>query len=389
MRKRYLFEKIKHDLSEKIVLIGGPRQVGKTTLAKYVGGNYFPSFAYFNWDYAPDRKKIINYQFPGDSKLLIFDELHKYKQWKNYIKGIYDKYRETFSILVTGSAKMDIYRRGGDSLMGRYFHHILHPFSLAELLGTKNISSPFKPFSFAKASHHEELVKDLLRFGPFPEPFTKQDAVFWRRWKAERNDRLIKEDIRDLRMIGDLSSLQILTDLLPGKVGSPLSINNLSGDLQVAHKTVVNHLNILELFYFHFRIYPYTRKIGRSIKKMSKLYLWDWSEIQSEGAKFENFIASHLLKFAHFLQNAQGYQTKIYYLRDPDGKEVDFLFIVDEKPWFAVEAKLEKSPSGSLQYFSRKIQIPYLFQVIRPTGIDEFQEGIRVISADKFLTALV
>lgn len=390
MKKRYLSQSITSDLKEKMVLVAGPRQVGKTTLAKYVGKQNFPSFAYFNWDYQPDRKNIVNIQFPGDTELLIFDELHKYKHWKNYLKGLYDKYKEIFHILVTGSAKLDIYRKGGDSLMGRYFHYILHPFSLAELSEVHNKTLPFKNLSFTSSGSSEETFKSLLHFGPFPEPFLKQNTTYWRRWQIERNDRLITEDIRNLRMIGDISILQILVDMLSSKTASLLSVNNISNDLQIAHKTAVNYLNILELFYFHFRIYPFTKKPLRSLKKMSKLYLWDWSPIIDTGAKFENMIASHLLKFIHYLQNTQGYKAQLYYLRDPEGREVDFLIAVDNQPWFAVETKLDSfKVSQPLLYFNKKLQIPFLFQVVKESNIDQFREGVRIISADKFLSGLV
>lgn len=390
MKYRYLTEKIAHDLKEKIVLVDGPRQVGKTTLARYIGKRYFDQFAYFNWDFPPDRKKIVNFQFPAEAKLLIFDELHKYKHWKNYIKGVYDKYKEIFQIIVTGSAKLDIYRKGEDSLMGRYHHYLLHPFSLAEILEIKNKLIPFKKLTFSNIKNSYKTLRLLMRFGPFPEPFLKQNTTSWRRWQIERVDRLVKEEIRDLRMIGDLSSLQILVDILPSKVASLLSLNNLREDIQVAHKTIVNYLNILELFYFHFRIYPYARKSIRSLRKMSKLYLWDWSVLDDKGAKFENLIASHLLKLTHYLQNSKGYKTQLFYLRNTEGKEVDFLLTINQKPWFAVEVKQDAEKiSPALFYFGEKLQIPFLYQVIIKPDIDYSQKGARVISADKFLTGLV
>lgn len=390
MKKRYLTDKIVSDLKEKMVLIAGPRQVGKTTLGKSIGQHYLSPSTYLNWDYQPDRKNIINHEFPADSKLLIFDELHKYKQWKNYIKGIFDKYKEIFHILVTGSARLDIYRKGGDSLMGRYHHYILHPFSLAEILELNSVQKPFHQLSFTKNKQSAEILRLLLRFGPFPEPYLKRNLTFWRRWQTERNDRLAKEEIRDLRMIGDISTMQILIDILPSRAASLLSINNIREDLQVAYKTTMNYLSILELFYFLFRIYPYTKKTVRSLKKMSKLYLWDWSVLDTDGAKFENLIASHLLKYADFLQNSLGFKTKVYYLREPEGKEVDFLFTVDQKPWFAVEAKLNKDKaSPALLYFDKKINIPFLYQVTLESGIDVYQGKVRIVSADKFLTAFV
>jgi hypothetical protein len=388
MKDRYLTKYIVKDLKEKMVFIAGPRQVGKTYLSQYLGKKYFQPYSYLNWDYQPDRKKIISFQLPSDTKLLIFDELHKYKNWKNYIKGIFDKHKADFKILLTGSARLDIYKKSGDSLIGRYHQYTLHPFSLAEIAKTKTSNQPWQKLEFAKNDKTIEIIGNLIKYGPFPEPFLKQNEIHWRRWQSEKTDRLIKEEIRDLTVIKDLSALQILVELIPDKVGSLLSINNLREDLEVAHKTLVNYLRILELFYFHFRIYPYSKNNIRSLKKMAKLYLWDWSVIKDEGAKFENLIASHLLKYAHFLQNSQGLKTKISYLRDNEGREVDFIFTVDDKPWFAVEVKINEEKSY-LGYFKKKLDIPFVYQVIRKPKIDYFNNEIRIISADKFLTAFV
>jgi predicted AAA+ superfamily ATPase len=390
MKKRYLNEVILEDLKEKMVFVAGPRQVGKTTLTKYIGDNYFNTYSYINWDYPPDRKQIINFQFRGDTSLLIFDELHKYKQWKNYLKGIYDKYKGIYKILVTGSSRLDIYRKDGDSLRGRYFYHVLHPFSLAELLETKMENKPFSQLEFKSAKETKEIFLLLSKFGPFPEPFLKQSVNFWRRWRLEETDLLLREEIRDLRLITDLSALQVLVEILPNKVGSLLSINNLREDLQLAHKTIVNYLETLESFYFHFRLYPYTRKTFRSLKKMAKLYLWDWSPLTNEGAKLENMVASHLLKFIHYLTYVYGYRAELFYLKDVEGREVDFLVVIDNRPWFAVEVKTTiDTPSSFLTYFAQRVNIPWLYQVVAQPDIDYRKEMIRVISVEKFLTALV
>lgn len=388
MKDRYLTEYVIKDLKEKMVFVAGPRQVGKTYLAQYLGKKYFRPYTYLNWDYQPDRKKIISFQLPSNTELLIFDELHKYKNWKNYIKGIFDKHKSDFKILLTGSARLDIYKKSGDSLMGRYHQYTLHPFSYSEIAKTKTSNQPWQKLEFSENVKGKDIIDNLIKYGPFPEPFLKQNEIHWRRWQSERTDRLIKEEIRDLTVIKDLSALQILVELIPSKVGSLLSINNLRKDLEVAHKTLVNYLRILELFYFHFRIYPYSKNNIRSLKKMAKLYLWDWSVIKNEGAKFENLIASHLLKYAHFLQNSQGLKTKISYLRDNEGREVDFIFTVDDKPWFAVEAKINEENSR-LDYFKKKLNIPFVYQVINKPKIDYFNDEIRIISADKFLTAFV
>ena len=388
MRDRYLSSHIVRDIKEKMVFVSGPRQVGKTTLAKYLGSNFFKSYSYLNWDYQPDRKKIIKSELPANTKLLIFDELHKYKSWKNYIKGIFDKHKNDFYILLTGSARLDIYRKGGDSLAGRYHQYILHPFSLAELLELKINNKLFDKLFFSENINGNKILERLIKYGPFPEPYLKKDDAHWRRWQIEKNERLIKEEIRDLTTIEDLSAIQILVELLPSKVGLPLSVNNLREDLEVAHKTLVNYLRVLELFYFHFRIYPYSKKTVRSLKKMAKLYLWDWSVINNEGVRFENLIASHLLKYAHFLKNSQGYKAQLHYLRDSEGREVDFLFTIDDKPWFAVEVKLDEEKSY-LDYYQQRLGIPFVYQVVKKSGIDYLKKGIRIISADKFLTAFV
>jgi len=209
MKKRYLTDYIYDDLLEKMVLIGGPRQVGKTTLAKYMGENYFKSYCYMNWDYREDRKNIIKYQFKGDAELLIFDEIHKYKDWKNYLKGVFDVYHERFKILVTGSARLDIYRKGGDSLMGRYHYYRLHPFSLAEFIEKNNRINISQELLFESLSLKEE-IDDFIKFGGFPEPLLGQKDRTLRRWHNERVDRLVKEDIRDISNIRELDRKSVV-----------------------------------------------------------------------------------------------------------------------------------------------------------------------------------
>lgn len=275
-------------------------------------------------------------------------------------------------------------------MLGRYYYYLLHPFSLAEVLGIKNTFKPLSELTFKSEKEGKKVLAGLLRLGGFPEPFLKQSQKFWRRWQAQRLDRLVREEIRDLTKISDLSRLQILVEILPNKVGSLLSINNLKEDLQVAHKTVVSDLNILERFYFHFRLYPFARTKIKSIRKMAKLYLWDWSTVDEEGGRVENLVVSHLLKLVHYWQNSQGYKTNLYYLRDLEGREVDFLITFNDKPWFAVEVKLaDTNLSSHLLYFAKRLSIPYLYQTTTKEGVDFYQEGIRIISLDKFLTGLI
>lgn len=392
MKKRYLVDDILRDLDEKMVFIGGARQVGKTSMATYIAQNHFKSSDYMNWDVREDRRNIIQSKFKGDAEIILFDEIHKYKDWKNYLKGQFDKHRGDFKILVTGSARLDVYRRGGDSLMGRYFYYRLHPFSLAESIGKRNAVKPLSEINILSATAEaSEALAALIKLGGFPEPFLKQDERDSRRWHTQRLECLVKEDIRDLENIRDLSALQILVDLLPTKVGSRLSLNSLREDLDVAHKTVAKWMDILERFYYHFRIYPFAHQRIRSLKKEPKLYLWDWSEITgNNGAKLENVVASHLLKLCHFLNDVDGYKTELYFLRDIDGREVDFLVTDDGKPWFAVEVKSSASDiSKTLSYFGSKLDIPFLYQVVDERNVDIRKDRIRMLSMEKFLSSLV
>lgn len=392
-KKRYLQDDIVRDLEDKMVFIGGPRQVGKTTLARLVGNGNYKKYAYLNWDNRTDRKTILSEEFPADAGLLIFDEIHKYKKWKNYIKGEYDKHKERFDIIVTGSARLDLYRRGGDSLMGRYHYLRLHPFSLSEVVGKKREIDVFKELVFTddpKGNKARKIFDELFIFGGFPEPFLKKDMRTLRRFHMERLERLVKEDIRDLESVRDISAIQILVELLPPKVGSLLSLNSMTEDLQVTYKTVAHWMDILEKFYYHYRIYPYNAKTIRSLKKEPKMYLWDWSQISDEAARFENIIASHLLKTVHYLTDIEGYKAELFFLRDIESRETDFLVTIDRKPWFSVEVKLSSSEiSKPLKYFSDKLKIPFNYQVVKKEGVDYQYENIRVISADKFLSALI
>lgn len=390
-QSRYLESYILADIQKKMVFIGGPRQVGKTTLAKHVGQSQYPERTYLNWDNPEHRRNIMDQSFPRDSGLLIFDEIHKYRLWKNYVKGIYDTYKDSLQILVTGSARLDVYRRGGDSLFGRYRYYRLHPFSLRELLeqpwnGTPLAELPFLPESAVIDSQSNRL----LEFGGFPEPFFAGDAQTLRRFHNERADRLIKEDIRDVERVSDVSLLQLLADMLPGKVGSLFSLQSIAEDLSVTHKTIGRWVDILERFYYQYRIYPYTSKKIRSLKKQPKLYLWDWSQVQDPAARLENMVASHLLKTVHLLYDFFGYKADLFFLRDSDGREVDFLVTIDTKPWFSVEVKTRDAQiSPNISYFGDRLRIPFQYQVVAEGLKDAYRHGgVQVMNLNHFLSGL-
>jgi len=392
MRGRYLEREILSDLKGKMVFISGPRQVGKTTLAEGLGKRFYPSKTqYLNWDSGEDRRNILAGRFEPEKELLIFDEIHKYKKWKNYLKGVYDKNKADLKILVTGSARLNVYRKGGDSLLGRYHHYRLHPFSLAELSGFSFAGKPFDALEFhGPDEKNRGILEALMKLGGFPEIYLKGSAKHLRRWHNERADLLVKEDIRDIENIRDLSALQVLVALLPEKVGSVLSINSIREELAVNYRTAALWVDVLERFYYHFRVYPYQNSAIKALKKESKLYLWDWSEVPDDGSRFENVVASHLLKFVDYLFDAEGYKTGLHFLRDREQRETDFLITAENKPWFAVEVKSSaKSVSKSLKYFASKLSVPFVYQVVREPGTDFTQDGVRVISAEKFLSGLI
>ncbi|MFA5140509.1 MAG: ATP-binding protein [Elusimicrobiota bacterium] len=389
LKDRYISADTLADLSKKMVFVAGPRQIGKTTLARDIIGGHFKETAYFNWDDRQHRRQLMSAKWPAGARLIILDEIHKFKGWKGFLKGQYDTQKDKYRFLVTGSARLDVYRKGGDSLQGRYHLYRLHPFTLAELLKRKAKLHPLKGLPLETVPAGNDL-NVLDRFGGFPEPFLSQDDRTLRRWHQERNERLFREDIQDVEVIRDLGRMKILSDMLPGKVGALLSINAIREDLEVSHRAVSHWLDVLESFYYHFRIHPYSRPAFRALKKIPKLYLWDWSEIEDDAARFENLIASHLLKLVHWLQDREGYKAGIHFLRDDTKREVDFLITSDGKPWFAVEVKSqEQEVSPNLRYFREKLSIPYSYQVIKKAGVDVLDKGVRVVSADKFLAALI
>lgn len=390
-KKRYLTSHIAADLAEKMVFIGGPRQVGKTTLSTGLLKEYFSEIAYFLWDNRQDRKNMLASSWPGSAQILVLDELHKMKGWKGYVKGEYDKFKDRYKFLVTGSARLDIFRKGGDSLQGRYHYYRLHPFTLAEMIHSDNSGiEPFLELGIKSPAASFDLSA-LEKFGGFPEPLSKQTETSLRRWHNERVERLFREDIRDVEVVRDISSMKLLGDILPDRAGGLLSINSLREDLNASHGAVARWVELLETFYYIFRLYPYATAKYKAMKKEPKVYLWDWSEVGDPAKRFENLVASHLLKLVHFLRDRHGYKAELNFLRDLDRKrEVDFIVSVDDKPWFSVEAKLsDDSVSPNLAYFKERLSIPFSYQVVGKKGVDRLSGGIRVVSADRFFSALV
>jgi predicted AAA+ superfamily ATPase len=391
MIERYLSKLIYSDLQDKMVFIGGPRQVGKKTLVRTIGEQHYAGkFTYLNWDNRLDRKTILKQEFQGVNELVIFDEIHKYKKWKNYIKGEYDKNKDEFKIIVTGSSRLDMYRKHGDSMLGRYFYFRIHPLSVAELTKSINEYDPFSKLSFNKPETKiTNIFNDLYKYGGFPEMYIKKDENKLARWHNSRVENIIREDIRDIASIRDLGTLELLAEIIPEKVGSLLSINSLIGDLQVSFKTIRAWIECLEQVYYLFRIYPFQSKLIKSLKKEPKVYLWDWSQLKEEGPKLENIVASHLLKFCHYLHDVKGYKTDLRFLRDKEQREVDFLVTIDNKPWFCVEVKNSRREiSKSLYYYKSTLKIPYSYQIVLEDGVNYVKEGIHVMDVPTFLSSL-
>lgn len=373
--KRYLTNSVKADLAEKMVFLGGPRQVGKTTLSlSLIKGADESHPAYLNWDLREIRHMLLEGRLPAEQSLIIFDEIHKYKHWRNLVKGFYDKHKSRRRFLITGSARLDHYRRGGDSLQGRYHYHRLHPLSLYEL----------------NAKPTKSDLSLLLRYGGFPEPFLKQNARHWKRWQRERQSRVIQEDLINLEHVKEVSQLDLLAGTLPEKVASVLSINNLKQDLSVAYETVDRWITILENLYYCFRISPYGLPHLRAMKKERKLYLWDWSLCGDDGARFENLVASHLLKYCHFTEDTEGDDVALRFVRDANGRELDFVVVKNNKPLFAVECKTgERRLSRNISYFSQRADIPCFYQV--HTGDRDYEQvesKARVIPFTRFCEML-
>jgi predicted AAA+ superfamily ATPase len=347
---RYLRGPVTAVLARKMVFVGGPRQVGKTTLALSLLGKGADEThpAYLNWDHPADRAALRRAELPPREPLLLLDEIHKYRGWRNLIKGIYDTERSRRRILVTGSARLDYYRKGGDSLAGRYRYLRLHPFSLRELTTSPSPAD----------------LEALLRFGGFPEPLLTRDEAEHRIWQRDRLSRVIREDLRDLEHVREITPIEQLVDLLPSKVGSPLSVKSLREDLQVDHKTAERWVQILENLYVCFRIPPYGTRAIRAVKKEQKLYLWDWSSVAEDGPRFENLVASQLLKYCHWIEDTEGHRMELRFLRDTDKREVDFVVLKNRAPLFAVECKSgEKAIGSAIRYFAERTPIPQFYQV--------------------------
>lgn len=370
MIARYLTPQIKQDLTRKMVFVGGPRQVGKTTLSKQF---LTDPEGYLNWDVPEHRERILKKELPT-TPLLIFDEIHKYRSWRNYLKGIYDVKPANQQIMVTGSARLDYYRFSGDSLQGRYHYLRLHPLSFAEL----NLKTA------------DDLM-NLLQLGGFPEPYFSAAEIEAKRWSREYRTRMIREDMVQLEQVQDLGNIELLAMRLPELVGSPLSINALREDLQVSHKSVSTWIQVLERLYAIFRVSPFGSPKIRAVKKEQKHYHFDWTLVPDLSFRFENMVASALLKWVHYQQDTRGEDYHLRYFRDVDDREVDFIIVHGKKPITLIECKWNDAPiSPSLKYMKERFPNCDAWQISAIGKKDYVGDlGIRACPATEFLTTLI
>jgi len=362
---------IKKDLAKKMVFLVGPRQVGKTKLALMLAEDYKYS-TYLNYDNLDDREQIKQGNWLPTTQLLILDEIHKMPQWKNHVKGIYDTKPSHLQVLVTGSARLETFRQSGDSLAGRFFRHRLNPFSLAELPEPKV----------------EDLDRLLLR-GGFPEPFLSEQDVDAQRWRLQYIDGLIRTDILDFEKIHDFKTIQLLLEMLQNRVGSPVSYSSLARDLSSSPNTVKRYIEILEALMIIFRVSPYHKNIARSLLKEPKIYFYDNGLVKGdEGVKFENFVATCLLKHLQAIEDYQGISTKLSYLRTKEKKEVDFVLEQNQQIEKIIEVKLsDNSLSKTLLYFSKKYNLVAL-QLVKNIRNDRIENGIEIRKAFNYLKEL-
>lgn len=366
---------IKKDLEHKMVFVSGPRQCGKTTLAKNIleQADSEKNKSYLNWDFGADREYILKEQFPAGAGLLVLDEIHKYSRWRQVVKGLYDKRNHELDILVTGSGMLDYYRHGGDSLQGRYHSYRLHPFTLNEV---------------GKGDKDDLLA--LFHFGGFPEPFQLASERETKRWSRDYRSRIINEELRSLENVKDISLLELLAIRLPDLVGSPLSINAIRQDLQVNHQTVSRWLLMLERLYMIFRIYPFGAPNIRAVKKEAKHFHFDWTVLEDEGNRFENLVACHILKWTHLQQDINGQDIQLCYFRDIDRREIDFVITKDSQPIQFIECKLKgKEINPALKYMKKRFPAAEAIQLSLHRE-DNFmtKDGIHVRPANEFLMTL-
>jgi len=374
--RRAIHDKLIEDLNSKLVLLSGPRQVGKTTLSQSI----FKNYQYLNYDAVKDRKAIREQTWGRSADLVIFDELHKLKNWKRFLKGIVDTEGIRPRLLVTGSARLDIVRKMGDSLAGRHFAHTLHPLTLKELCqgGKLRIEERVKHFN------------TLLTIGGFPEPFLNGSETFARRWRRSHLDIILRQDLLDLEQVRSISQIETLIELLKERVGSLVSLQNLAQDLQVDFKTVKRWIEILENLFIVFAVTPYSKNVARGLTKMKKYYFFDTGQVEGEpGVRLENLVACSLLREIDFLSDTEGRKLSLHYIRDRNGKEIDFVVVEKSALLLMCEVKwADDSLSPNFKTFSNLSAQNKIQLLGTPIKRREVGKGYFLVSAQEWLCTL-
>ena len=390
-------------LGRQMRFIAGPRQAGKTTLARAILTAKKSAEFYFNWDLREVRERyradagffetaMRDASGSGHRPWIGFDEIHKMPRWKDILKGYFDKYEGEARFIVTGSARLDWFRRSGDALAGRYFLFHLGPLSLAEAAGRipdvpkkDESAAAFIESRVARVRYEDDTLAQLLEYGGFPEPFLKADAAFYKRWQREMVDRLIRDDVRDLTRILDVEHVATLLALLPDRIGSPLSLNALQEDIGIGHTAMRSAVTALQLTYALFLLSPYSHKLARAVKKEKKAYFFDWGRCPDPAKRFENYVACELKSMTGLWHDLGIGDFEVTYVRMRDGKETDFLIVRDRKPWILFEDKLEDGPIDKHHFDHAKMLggIP-LVQIVRNGRVFRKQDpGAYRISASR------
>ena len=386
---RYLTESIRADALAlgKMAFLSGPRQTGKTTIGRLLLAHPENEFT---WDDEDFRKRWIRSPAQAiaarEAGPVLLDEIHKDPRWKQKLKGLHDTSRGATPIVVTGSARLDVFRKGGDSLLGRYLPYHVHPFTVGETAG------PPSPEEILARTDPTFPLADVLCLGGFPEPLLGASEARAKRWSRLRRERLIAEDVRDLRNIQNLRALDLLVDLLPSRVGSLLSVNSLRQDLGVAHDTVTMWLDMLSAVYLCFRIKPWSKKVSRAIRAEPKLYLFDLTQVPEGGPRLENLVALHLLKACDFWTDTAQGEFALHFLRTRDGQEVDFLVARDGAPWMLVEVKSnDVRPAPALSRWAAELGARHNYQLVSRQGVrTRYPDAqVTVLSTETFLAGLV
>jgi len=374
--KRYLDDLIAKDLTRKLVLVTGPRQVGKTTLCRQFMERFSPA-QYLNWDVPADRAILQRQSWLPANRLLVLDEIHKMRDWKGWLKGVVDGSPPQQALLVTGSARMETWRQSGDSLAGRYLPFRLHPISVREWC-EQHGSTP------------ESALQHLIARGGFPEPCLAESAEDADRWRRQYFTDLIREDVLEFSRVNEINAMRLFAELLRERVGSPLSLASISRDLAVSPTTLKRYLDILQALYIVFTVQPWHRNIGRAILQTPKVYFFDTGLVRGdEGVRFENAVATMLLKHVHFRQDARGKGAGLHYIRTKDGTEIDFALSEENRLTHLIECKLsDAAPQAALVRFAREFPEAGALQLVQHLRQEEVRAGVQIVRAADWLRGL-